>query len=214
MIDVVHEINAFSRQVGARTLDAGEARTITVTRSYPAELEDVWDAITSPERIPRWFLPVSGDLREGGRFALEGNASGAIERCEAPTAFAATWEYGGMTSWIEVTLTAEGADRTRLELVHIAQVDDAIWDQYGPGATGVGWDLGLLGLALYLDSGSSFDHDDAEAWAVSEEGREFATRSSERWGEASVAAGTDRAAADAAAARTTAFYTGAEAPAG
>jgi hypothetical protein len=42
---------------------------------------------------------------------------------------------------------------------------------------------------------------------ASEEGRQFMTLSSERWYEASVAAGTDRAAARAAADRTTAAYT-------
>ena len=33
-----------------------------------AAIDDVWDACTNPERIPRWFLPVSGDLRLGGRY--------------------------------------------------------------------------------------------------------------------------------------------------
>jgi hypothetical protein len=32
MIDVVHQISSVDRQVGRRTLEAGEARTITVSR--------------------------------------------------------------------------------------------------------------------------------------------------------------------------------------
>ena len=63
MIDVIHEINAVRRQVGRRVLEAGEAHTVTISRSYAATVDDVWDACTNPERIPRWFLPVSGDLR-------------------------------------------------------------------------------------------------------------------------------------------------------
>jgi hypothetical protein len=47
------------------------------------------------------------------------------------------------------------------------------------------------------------------AWVGSEEGKRFMTSSSERWCEASVAAGTDEADARAAADRTTAAYTGA-----
>ena len=62
MIDVTEQISAVRREVGGRVLAAGEARVITVSRSYPAELADVWDACTNPERIPRWFLPVAGDL--------------------------------------------------------------------------------------------------------------------------------------------------------
>ena len=65
MIDVTEEINAVRREVGGQTMEAGEARVVTVSRSYPAELADVWDACTNPERIPRWFLPVSGELKEG-----------------------------------------------------------------------------------------------------------------------------------------------------
>src|SRR2546428_4089800 len=57
MIDVIHEINAMRRQVGTRVLEAGRARTLTVARTYDAEVQDVWDACTNPERIRRWFLP-------------------------------------------------------------------------------------------------------------------------------------------------------------
>ena len=90
MIDEVHEINAVQRQVGTRVLAAGEARTITITRTYGASVDDVWDAVTNPERIPRWFLPITGDLSVGGRYELRGNASGTIESCEPPHRFTAT----------------------------------------------------------------------------------------------------------------------------
>src|SRR6266567_1995164 len=112
--------------------------------------EDVWDACTNPERIPRWFLPVSGELRLGGRYQLEGNAGGTIEGCDPPKSFFATWEYGGEVSWIEVRLTAEAADRTRLELEHIAHVSDERWAEFGPAAVGIGWDSAVLGLSLHL----------------------------------------------------------------
>ncbi|ADB49907.1 SRPBCC family protein [Conexibacter woesei] len=213
MIDVVEQINATRREVGSRTLEAGEARASIITRTYDAAPDDVWDACTNPERIPRWFLPVSGELREGGSYALEGNASGTIERCDPPRSFAATWEYGGEVSWIELRLAPADEGGTRFELEHVAHVDDDRWDQFGPGAVGVGWDLGLMGLAEHLASGEAVDPAAAAAWAATEEGRRFMTLSSERWRDASVAAGTDAEAARAAAERTTAFYTGAE-PAG
>src|SRR5438874_10538967 len=107
MIDVVEQINAVERRVGGRALAAGEARVVTVSQTYRAEPGDVWDACTSPERIPRWFLPVSGELKLGGRYQLEGNAGGTIERCDPPHGFAATWEFGGEVSWIELRLYPE-----------------------------------------------------------------------------------------------------------
>src|SRR6267142_1450183 len=102
MIDVSHQINSVSRQVGSRVLSAGEARSVTITRTYDGPVEDVWDACTNPQRIPRWFLPISGELRLGGRYQLEGNAGGTVERCDPPHSFAATWEFGGEVTWIEL----------------------------------------------------------------------------------------------------------------
>src|SRR5690242_10613831 len=74
MIDVAEQISAVRREVGGRVLEAGEARVVTLSRTYSTELSDLWDACTNPERIPRWFLPVAGELHEGGRYQLEGNA--------------------------------------------------------------------------------------------------------------------------------------------
>ncbi|MFI5486034.1 SRPBCC family protein [Micromonospora echinaurantiaca] len=209
MIEATSQLNAVRRQVGQRTLEAGEARVATISQIYDAPLEDVWDACTNPERIPRWFLPVSGDLRLHGRYQLEGNASGVVERCDPPKSFAATWEMMGEVSWIEVRLTPTGDGRTRFELEHIAHVDQERWDQFGPGAVGVGWDLALLGLATHLaDDGSGVSPEQSETWSASPEGRAFMSTASDLWGEASIAAGTDPAAARAAAGRSTAFYTG------
>jgi len=208
MIDVVHQINSVHRRVGTRMLDAGAASTVVVSRTYDAPIEDLWDACTNPERIPRWFLPISGELRVGGRYQLEGNAGGTIERCDPPRSFAATWEFGGEVTWIELRLWPEAERRTRFELEHIAHVDDERWAQFGPGAVGVGWELALSGLAMHLASGASVDPAEAAAWSASEEGRRFVTLSSQAWCEADIAAGTDVVAARAAAGRTTAAYTG------
>lgn len=208
MFDMDHQISSVQRQLGSRMLAAGEARVMTVSQTYGAPIDDVWDACTNPERIPRWFLPISGDLRPGGRYQLTGNAEGTIERCDPPRSFAATWEYGGEVSWIEVRLAAEAGERTRFELEHVAHVDDKMWAEFGPGATGVGWDSTLLGLAMHLTPGvKAITPEQAPAWVASDEGRRFMSESSQRWYEVNVATGTDKAAARAAADRVTAAYT-------
>ena len=134
MIDVTQQINSVGRTVGARVLEAGQVRTVTISRTYGAAIEEVWDACTNAERIPRWFLPVSSDLRLGGHYQLQGNAGGTIERCDPPKNFFATWESGGQVTWIEVRLTAEAAGETRLEIEHIARVGDERWAEFGPAA--------------------------------------------------------------------------------
>ena len=72
MKDLVDEINAVHRAVRVD----GENAAVVLRRTYPAAVADVWDALTSPERIARWFLPVTGDLHLGGKYQLEGNAGG------------------------------------------------------------------------------------------------------------------------------------------
>ena len=210
MIDVKHQINEVRREVGTKVLEAGEARVVTISQTYEGSLDDVWDACTNPERIPRWFLPVSGDVRLGGRYQLEGNAGGTIERCDPPNSFAATWEFGGETSWIEVRLSERPGGRIRFELDHVAHVADERWAQFGPGAVGVGWDLALVGLARHMSGGAPMDPQQGAVWVGSDEGREFISLSSEHWCQASITAGTPVTDAQAAAGRTVAFYTGTE----
>jgi uncharacterized protein YndB with AHSA1/START domain len=216
--DISQQISAVGRTVGTRTLEAGEARVVTVSQAYDTSVDDLWDACTTLERIPRWFLPISGDLRLGGRYQLEGNAGGVVESCDPPggsatPGFVATWEYGDTTSWIDVRFTPEPGG-ARLTLEHVGHVDDAFWEEFGPGAVGVGWDSGLLGLARHLGSGLGPAPEEAVTWVGSQEGRRFMTASSEEWYAAHVAAGADPAAARAAADRTTAAYTAAPDPAG
>jgi len=208
MIDITREIEAIHREVGARTIPAGAARVVRLQRDYDASIEDVWDALTNPERISRWFLPISGEYRIGGHYQFEGNAGGQILECERPHRLKATWVYGEMPgeadiSEVEVRLSPVGDGATRFVLEHAAVVPEDRWAQFGPGAVGVGWEGGLLGLALHLRGGSV---DDPIAWQVSDEGRDFATRGSEAWGAANVASGADPAIAAEGVANTTAFY--------
>jgi uncharacterized protein YndB with AHSA1/START domain len=124
-------------------------KTLLIRRSYRAEPEDVWDAIADPDRLVRWFLPISGDLREGGRYSLEGNASGTIVRCDRPREITLTWEFGGSSSDVTLRLIPEG-DATVLELEHspvpVEMVPNA-GDMWGLGA---GWELGMTSLESYL----------------------------------------------------------------
>jgi uncharacterized protein YndB with AHSA1/START domain len=208
MIDIVREIEATRREVGEGGIPAGVGRAVRLQREYDAAIDEVWDAVTNPERIGRWFLPISGDYRIGGRYQLEGNAGGEIVACERPNHLKLTWVYGVAASpqdvsEVEIRLAALSEERTRFELEHTAVVPEDRWAEYGPGAVGVGWDGGVLGLALHLQGGSI---DDPIAWQMSADGREFFTRSSIAWGEANRAAGADAEAAAKAVANTTAFY--------
>lgn len=201
---------AIQRIVSFLDVDGQPASAVTLSRSFPTTIEDLWDAVTDADRIPRWFAPVSGNLELGGRYQVEGNASGTITDCEPQARFALTWEFAGDVSWVEVRLAedeaGDEAGGARLTLTHTALLSEH-WDTFGPGAVGVGWEMAFLGLALHI-SDPSWPKPDVEEFAFSDEGRAFIRGSSEGWAQAAIAAGTGPEVANAAAGRTAAFYTG------
>ena len=77
-VDVDHQIKAVERKLGTRTIDTKDAHVITISQCYDTDQEDLWDAVTNIERIPRWFMPISGDLTVGGSYQLEGQAGGTV----------------------------------------------------------------------------------------------------------------------------------------
>jgi uncharacterized protein YndB with AHSA1/START domain len=205
-LDPVVAAGLVVREVRSGVRGGVSTRIVVARRTYPTRQADLWDAVTSAERIPRWFLPITGDLRVGGRYQLQGNAGGTVERCAEPESFAVTWEFGGMVSWLEVTLRPDGSGTT-LELAHEAPVDPDMWGQFGPGAVGVGWDLALLGLAMHVESGAPVDPDVAATFTTTPDGIELVRHSAAGWADAAIADGDDPRPAREAAERTVAFYT-------
>jgi uncharacterized protein YndB with AHSA1/START domain len=190
----------------------GKAALVAVAvRTYDTTIEDLWEAITTPERLARWFTSVEGDLKVGGRYQLKGNASGTITRCEQPQALEVTWEFMGGTSWVNVQLDAVGQG-ARLTIEHIAHkegIGEEHLKQFGPGAVGIGWDLSLLGLEWHLPKPNApRDQAAIDAWTKSDEGKAFMRGSGEAWGVAHAASGEDPNEARAKAERTIAAYTG------
>ena len=218
MDDVNAQMQAVERGVESTERHGQAVRVQRLAQEYPTTIADVWNAVAT-ERIGRWFLPITGDLRLGGRYQLEGNAGGVVRDCRPPSdgvaSYHASWEFGGNVTWITVRLTETGDRRTRLELEHVAptaDVPDDMWERFGPSATGIGWDSGLLGLALHL--GSAVDGPTPEeglAWMMSDEGKAFTRASAREWEHAHIADGADPEVAARAAAATAAMYLG-EAP--
>jgi uncharacterized protein YndB with AHSA1/START domain len=175
MIDIASQLKAIHREVSKGPIESGEGVSVLLRRNYDAAIEDVWDALTDPDRVKRWFLPVSGDLRVGGAFQLEGNAGGEILKCEPPRLLKVT--FGGPESLVELRLSADADDSTVLELEHTVPIEMA---GSGAGAlfVGPGWDGMLMALALFLQGEVS---DDPVAAANSPEGQEFSRQSVHAW---------------------------------
>ncbi|MGY1726497.1 SRPBCC family protein [Geodermatophilus sp. SYSU D01062] len=183
MRDLLAEIADTAREVARRGGGDDELVAVTVRREYPAAPGDVWEAVTDPARLARWFAPVTGDLRAGGTFAVEGNADGEIRECTPPSTLVLTW--GGPVSVVTVSLTPAGGG-TVLALEHTVPLAFA---GSGAGAlfVGPGWDVALLGLALHL---RGEDVGDPVAWEAGEGVRRFNAASVDAWVDTVTASGT------------------------
>ena len=216
MVDVPAQLAAVTRAYRVEERDGEKMHVQTLEQTVPVPLAEAWTALTTAERISTWFLPISGDLREGGSYQFEGNAGGTITVCEAPAdgraEIAVTWEAMGAVSWVTLRLAAVEKGATSVELEHTSRVADVpaeMWETFGPGATGVGWDGGMLGLGLHLGGvEGSLSPDEAAAWAGTDEGRFFYRGAADGWAVAHTAAGEDPAVAQQRADATYGFYTG------
>jgi uncharacterized protein YndB with AHSA1/START domain len=186
MMDIASQLNAIHRQVEkhAPADGSGERVSVLLRRSYDAPIGEVWEAVTQPDRIKRWLMPISGELRVGGTFQLEGNAGGEILTCEPPRLLKVS--FGGPSSIVEVRLTPEGDSDTVLELEHTVPIEMA---QSGAGAlyVGPGWDGALLGLGLFLGGEAVGD---PVAAASSPQAQEFSKQSVHAWAEVVKDSGT------------------------
>ena len=179
MKDIAAQLTAIHRAVGTGPTEDGEVVSVLLRRTYDAHIEDVWEAVTDPDRVKRWFLPLTGDLREGGTFQLEGNAGGEIVRCDPPRLLRVT--FGGPASRVEVRLAATDDESTVFELEHTVPIEMA---GSGAGAlfVGPGWDGVLVGLGLFLAGEDGKDavtgdyaRQSIDAWAATVESSSTAT---------------------------------------
>ena len=75
------------------TLTLGSLRSVDgegvvrIEERLDAGIEDVWAALTDPDRLKHWFGDVEGELAEGGgfhvRITLAGPRVGRVESCQA-----------------------------------------------------------------------------------------------------------------------------------
>ncbi len=138
---------------GARVLGglraSGGAGVVRLEDRFDTDIEDLWSALTEPERLGRWLGEVHGDLRLGGRFRAHYFASGwegtgLVEVCEPPRRLRlSTSADGEPDGVVELTLTADG-EQTRLVIEDHAVPLDQV------AAYGAGDQIHLEDLAAHL----------------------------------------------------------------
>ena len=209
-MDFEKALGADFREVGKGEREGRLTHVVRAKRTYPTSQEDLWSAITDKQRLERWFGEVSGDFKRGGRFSIEGNADGDIIACDPPHTLALTWEFGGNKSWVTVTIhdVESGALLTLEHELPTDEDSEAHWEKYGPGATGVGWEMAMIGLDGHLQMIGQSVIVAGQEWTQGEEGKSRLRSWAEAWGKAHAEVGTSMKVAMETAARTADFYTG------
>jgi uncharacterized protein YndB with AHSA1/START domain len=138
---------------------ADGAGVVRIEDRYDTGVDDLWAAITAPDRLARWYGRVEGDLRPGGEFRLHVeeagiDALGRVEACEPPRRLRVTtretdesWQGGnGVPPFDEIaeaTLTADGDQTVLVIEVRGMPLDKVAF-------YGAGWQLHAEDLASYL----------------------------------------------------------------
>jgi uncharacterized protein YndB with AHSA1/START domain len=144
------------------------AGVVRIEDRYDTDIDDLWSAITDPDRLARWFGEVEGELSLLGEFRVHiadaGERTGQVDACEPPQRLVVTtreteesYRKGqGVPPfdaiW-EVALTADG-DQTILVLEVRGMPLEPI------AFFGAGWQIHAENLAAYL---AGREPDDVEA---------------------------------------------------
>ena len=123
--------------------------TVRVEDVFATDIDDLWEACTTPDRLARWIAEVSGDLRVGGSlqvaFVSTWTGPARVEVCERPHHLLLTMEPGtDDEASIEAWLTEEDR-RTRLV------VEERGLPLEGLHFHASGWQAHLEDLARSLD---------------------------------------------------------------
>lgn len=121
---------------------------VRVQDLYPTDIDDLWSALTEPERLARWIANVEGDLSLGGAFTARFTSSwegpGRVDVCEPPQRLLLTMNPGqDDETVIEASLNAEERG-TRLVIEERGLPVAAL------AAHGAGWQAHIEDLAAFL----------------------------------------------------------------
>lgn len=168
---------------------------LTLTTNLDLSPAQVWPLLTRPGELARWFGPVTGELREGGRFEAPGGVHGRIIEVEEPHRLALSWALAGGEDPLLIRLDPEDDGTTLLRLRHTALVDVDEFERTGPGAIAIGWELALLALASETDGWRSSCLNavptPTREWQRGTQAAAYLRAWSVRWAAEAIAAGVD-----------------------
>ncbi|GGL85615.1 SRPBCC family protein [Nakamurella endophytica] len=145
-------------------VEVGDDGTVArFRRRFATTADDLWSALTDPERLARWYTAVSGDLRPGGTVRMhwpDGQVQDIeVVTCRPPELLVTRWTLDdGPLGEVTVVLRPDG-DGCVLDLEH-----RGLPPMQAAGYA-AGWHAHLAGLSAHL-TGSAADWDTEFAAAL------------------------------------------------
>ena len=125
---------------------SGDTCAVRFERDYATSPDDLWSALTEPDRIARWLSPVEpvkGALGPGGEAVVhfdDGDARFAIDTCTPPSSFQVRWRHATHDTVVSAKIQDLGEGGSRLVLVHARLTEKQAPDYAG----GWHWHLDTL----------------------------------------------------------------------
>ncbi len=140
---------------------------LMLEQHYDTTALDLWNAVTDPDRLARWFASVDGDFHEGGHFVVdfeEGDASqiasGEVTKCRAPEELQVTWNFPGEEqSGVEISIHQESGGAL-LKLKHL-RLSERAAAEYGAG-----WQAYIEALGADLNGESARGPAWDDRWSI------------------------------------------------
>jgi len=115
---------------------------------FDTDADDLWSALTDPQRLARWIAHVDGDLRPGGafqaRFTSGWDGPGRVDVCQPPRRLLVTLNPGqDDETVVEAEIIPDG-ERTRLVL------EERGLPLNGAAGHGAGWQAHVEDLGAHL----------------------------------------------------------------
>jgi uncharacterized protein YndB with AHSA1/START domain len=122
---------------------------------YDTDIDDLWSALTDPQRLARWLAKVDGELRLGGNFDATFTSTwegpGRVDVCEPPQRLLVTMSPGSEDQTvIAADLVADGAQT-------ILVIEERGLPLAEVAAHGAGWQAHVEDLGTHLAGGDPSD---------------------------------------------------------
>lgn len=147
-------------------IDKPDATTLMIRRTFDADMQTLWQALTDPETWTHWFgggystpIETSADLRVGGawRIQLRGNETGneteiggTYSEIDPPRRLVFSWAWTSEPERVSQVTYAlsptESTEQTTLILTHERLANSEARDNHGRG-----WSASLERLEVFLD---------------------------------------------------------------